>query len=63
MPKIKTIRGAAKRFKKTAAGYKHKQSFTSHNFSCKTTKQKRHLRSPKLLMDSDAKLAKRMLVH
>lgn len=63
MPKIKTVRGAAKRFKKTANGYKHRQSFTSHNFSCKSTKQKRHLRSMKLLTDSDAKLVKAMLVH
>ncbi|MBE8182905.1 MAG: 50S ribosomal protein L35, partial [Candidatus Portiera sp.] len=39
------------------------QSFTSHNFSCKSTKQKRHLRSQKLLTASDAKLVKVMLVH
>ena len=63
MPKIKTNRGAAKRFKKTAGGYKHRQSFTSHNFSNKSTKQKRHLRSPKLLSDPDARLAKRLLAH
>ncbi len=63
MPKIKTVRGAAKRFKKTAGGYKHRQSFTSHNFSCKSTKRKRHLRSPKLLAAVDARLVKTMLAH
>lgn len=61
MPKIKTVRGAAKRFKKTAGGYKHRQSFTSHNFSSKSTKRKRHLRSPKLLSSSDTRLVNVML--
>ena len=44
MPKMKTKSGATKRFKKTATGFKHKQSFTSHILTKKTTKNKRHLR-------------------
>ncbi|HCG80324.1 MAG TPA: 50S ribosomal protein L35, partial [Oceanospirillales bacterium] len=30
MPKIKTKSGAAKRFKKTANGFKHRNAFRSH---------------------------------
>ena len=44
MPKIKSNSGAAKRFKKTANGFKHKQSFRSHILTKKSTKRKRHLR-------------------
>ena len=43
MPKIKTVRGAAKRFKKTASGgFKRKQSHLRHILTKKTTKRKRH---------------------
>lgn len=45
MPKIKTVRGAAKRFKKTASGgFKHKKANKSHILTKKSTKRKRHLR-------------------
>ncbi len=45
MPKIKTVKGAAKRFKKTASGgFKHKQANKSHILTKKSTKRKRHLR-------------------
>ncbi|MEC7455256.1 MAG: bL35 family ribosomal protein, partial [Pseudomonadota bacterium] len=30
MPKVKSHSGASKRFKKTAAGYKHKHQHKSH---------------------------------
>ena len=44
MPKIKTVRGAAKRFKKTASGgFKRKQSHLRHILTKKTTKRKRNL--------------------
>ena len=45
MPKMKTHRGAAKRFKKTGTGkiMRHK-SLKSHILTKKTTKRKRHLR-------------------
>ena len=42
--KIKTKRGAAKRFAKTANGFKRKQAFKRHILTKKTTKNKRHLR-------------------
>ena len=45
MPKIKTVRGAAKRFKKTASGgFKRKQSHLRHILTKKTTKRKRQFR-------------------
>ena len=46
MPKIKTIRGAAKRLKKTASGgFKYKHANLRHILTKKSTKRKRHLRS------------------
>lgn len=46
MPKLKTNRGAAKRFKKTATGrFKCSQSHLRHILTKKSTKRKRHLRS------------------
>jgi len=45
MPKMKTHRGAAKRFKATGKGrLKHKQPYTSHILTSKTAKRKRQLR-------------------
>ncbi|AMC99522.1 50S ribosomal protein L35 [Halomonas sp. DQ26W] len=61
MPKIKTNSGAAKRFKKTANGFKHKQSYRSHILTKKSTKRKRHLRGTKLIHDADKALVQRML--
>ncbi len=45
MPKIKTNRGAAKRFSKTGTGkIRRSKAFTSHILTKKTTKRKRNLR-------------------
>jgi large subunit ribosomal protein L35 len=45
MPKIKTHRGAAKRFRKTGTGkIKRNKAYTSHILTSKTTKRKRKLR-------------------
>ena len=45
MPKMKTHRGAAKRFKKTGSGkLKRSHAYTSHLFANKSTKAKRKLR-------------------
>lgn len=45
MPKIKTVRGAAKRFKKTGGGgFKRKHANLRHILTKKSTKRKRHLR-------------------
>lgn len=44
MPKLKTNRGAAKRFRATKNGYKHRGTYRSHMLTCKSTKRKRQLR-------------------
>ena len=45
MPKLKTNRGAAKRFKKTGSGkYKKSSSHMNHILTKKGQKRKRHLR-------------------
>ena len=44
MPKIKSHRGAAKRFRMTAGGkIKRSQAYKRHILTSKTTKRKRHL--------------------
>ncbi len=63
MPKIKSCSAAAKRFKKTANGFKHKQSFTSHILTKKTSKRKRNLRGMLQIHPADKPLVKRMLPH
>ncbi len=54
MPKMKTNRSAAKRFKKTASGkFKHKRSFLRHILTSKTSKRKRQLRKATYVGPSD----------
>jgi large subunit ribosomal protein L35 len=44
MPKLKTKRGAAKRFRATGGGgFKHAQSHLNHILTKKGSKRKRHL--------------------
>ena len=61
MPKMKTQSGAAKRFRKTSKGYKHRQSFRNHILTKKSTKRKRHLRNMKNVAKVDVPLIKRLL--
>ena len=63
MPTIKSVRGAAKRFKRTANGFKHKQAFKSHILTKKTTKRKRQLRPMLQVHAADQALIKRMLPY
>ena len=64
MPKMKSNKGASKRFKKTASGgFKCKQSHLRHILTKKSSKRKRHLRGKKLVHDSDTKLVQRMLPY
>lgn len=64
MPKIKTNRGAAKRFKKTGTGkIKAKRAFARHILTKKPTQRKRGLRSPKYLEKSDAKGVKKLIPY
>ena len=63
MPKMKSNRGAAKRFKVTKSGkVKRKGSKLRHILSSKTRKQKRRLRSKGYVAKSDAKRAKRLVL-
>ena len=56
MPKMKTHRGAAKRFKKTASGkLKRSHAYTSHLAANKSTKQKRKLRKAGIVSKGDQK--------
>jgi large subunit ribosomal protein L35 len=63
MPKMKTHRGAAKRFKKTASGkLKRWHAFTSHILTKKSPKRKQALRQSTLVSKADEKRMKRLLV-
>ena len=44
MPKLKTKSGAAKRFRKTSGGYKHRKANRNHILTKKAPKRKRQLR-------------------
>lgn len=62
MPKMKTNRAAAKRFKRTAkGGFKSAQAFTSHRFHGKTKKQRRQLRGTGMMDQTNIKRFKKML--
>ncbi len=64
MPKMKTNRGAAKRFKKTASGgFKRGHAFHSHILTKKDQKRKRGLRGTDMISDSDKKAVKRLLPY
>jgi large subunit ribosomal protein L35 len=64
MPKIKTHRGAAKRFKKSAGGkFLRSKAFKQHILSSKTTKRKRALRGTTTIADVDAAKLARMLPY
>jgi large subunit ribosomal protein L35 len=62
MPKIKTNRGAAKRFKLTKNGkIKRKKAFASHILTKKSRKRKRNLRQATLVDKTNVKKIKRIL--
>jgi large subunit ribosomal protein L35 len=61
MPKLKTNKGASKRFKKTANGFKRGQSHRSHILTKKSAKRKRQLGRPMHVADSDVKSIQQMI--
>lgn len=64
MPKIKTHRGAAKRFSLTAKGkVKRSKAYSSHILTKKTTKRKRSLRKSDLLDKSDMSGIKKLIPY
>ena len=64
MPKLKTKRGAAKRFRRTGkGGYKRAQSHLNHILTKKKSKRKRKLGLTKQIADADVKSVRRMLPY
>ncbi len=65
MPKLKTNRGAAKRFKRTASGslFKRISSHRRHILTKKSAKRKRHLRDGTYLAPADNRAARRMIPY
>ncbi|KYP97467.1 50S ribosomal protein L35 [Sodalis-like endosymbiont of Proechinophthirus fluctus] len=62
MLKIKTVRGAAKRFKRMASGgFKRKHANLRHILTKKSTKRKRHLRQKSVISKGDLGLVVRCL--
>ncbi len=64
MPKLKTHRGAAKRFKTTSSGkIKRGKAFKSHILTKKKSKRKRQLDTPTLVSPADAHRIGRMIPY
>jgi large subunit ribosomal protein L35 len=64
MPKIKTNRGAAKRFKSTGSGKisRHK-AFSSHILTKKSTKRKRNLRKSTVVDSTNLKQIAKLIPY
>ena len=65
MPKLKTSRGAAKRFKITGSGKKVKRqkAFANHILTKKSPKRKRNFRQPGLVHETEIKAIKRLMPY
>jgi large subunit ribosomal protein L35 len=64
MPKIKTSRGAAKRFSRTAGGgFKCAQAYKNHILTKKSTKRKRHLRHMNQVHEADVAAVRKLLPY
>lgn len=64
MPKLKTNRGAAKRFKKTGTGkIKTKRAFARHILTKKSANRKRGLRKSKLIERADTRGIQKLIPY
>ncbi|ABW19515.1 50S ribosomal protein L35 [Alkaliphilus sp. MSJ-5] len=64
MPKMKTHRGAAKRFKKTGTGkIKRSKAYTSHILTKKSPKRKRKLRKAGIVFKGDQRRIAQLLPY
>lgn len=61
MPKMKTKRGAAKRFKKRGDGYKCRRAFRNHILTHKSAKRKRQIRGTSSVASCEVPSIERML--
>ncbi len=63
MPKMKSKRGASKRYKTTGSGkVKRFHAFTSHILTSKTRKRKRNLRKSTLVSKADERRVKDLIL-
>ena len=64
MPKMKSKRGAAKRFKVTGSGkVKRSRAYRRHILTTKSRKRKRHLRQAGLVAPANERAVKRLLPY
>ena len=64
MPKLKTNRGAAKRFRRTGkGGFKRAQSHLNHILTKKSSNRKRHLGETQQVAEGDLKSLKKLLPY
>jgi large subunit ribosomal protein L35 len=64
MPKLKTNRGAAKRFKTTGSGkFRRSKAYKSHLLTRKTAKRKRNLRKSGLIDSTNVRGIQRLLPY
>jgi len=64
MPKLKTHKGASKRFKKTGTGkVKRRKAFLRHILTSKPHKRKKKLGAAVLVSDADTPKVKRMIPY
>jgi len=64
MPKMKTNRGAAKRFQKTASGrIKRARAYHNHILTKKDAKRKRRLQTMTAVAEVDAAMVRRMIPY
>ncbi len=65
MPKMKTSRGAAKRFKITGSGnkVKRRKAYANHILTKKSPKRKRNLRHAEIVHSTNMKSIKRLIPY
>jgi len=64
VPKIRTNRGAAKRFRKTSTGkVRRRKAFGSHLLTKKSTKRKRNLRASTVVNKTNSKAIKKLIPY
>lgn len=61
MPKMKTHRGAAKRFRRTSEGFKHRRANKNHILTKMSSKRKRQLRRFNAVSEGDKRTVNRLL--
>lgn len=64
MPKMKTHRGAAKRYRVTGSGkIKRAKAFKSHILTKKSSKRKRNLRKADYVSEAEAKVVRKLIPY